>query len=191
MIFRKASAADISAVEEIYNDIHTKEEKGGLMTGWIRGIYPMRATAEGALERGELFVLEDKGRVVGAGIINQDQAEAYTQGQWVHELPPDRVCVLHTLVVSPAASKKGYGKAFVCFYEEYARKTGCKACRMDTLEWNSVAPGDVPEAGIRGSGHREHGVAGLVQCEHGAPGEISGIRKDGQNADENWFYRSR
>lgn len=30
-------------------------------------------------------------------------------------------------------------KAFVCFYEEYARKMGCKACRMDTLEWNSVA----------------------------------------------------
>ena len=72
--------------------------------GWIRGIYPTRATAEGALERGELFVLEDKGRVVGAGIINQDQAEAYAQGRWVHELPPDRVCVLHTLVVSPAAS---------------------------------------------------------------------------------------
>lgn len=26
----------------------------------------------------------------------------------MHELPPDQVCVLHTLVVSPAASKKGY-----------------------------------------------------------------------------------
>lgn len=106
MIFRKASVADVSAVEEIYNDIHTEEENGKLTIGWIRGIYPTRATAEGALERGELFVLEDKGRVVGAGIINQDQAEAYTQVRWVHELPPDQVCVLHTLVVSPAASKK-------------------------------------------------------------------------------------
>lgn len=97
MLFRKASTADVSAVEEIYNDIHTEEEKGKLTIGWIRGIYPTRATAEGALKRGKLFVLEDEGRVVGAGIINQDQAEAY------------------------------------------ARKTGCKACRMDTLEWNSVA----------------------------------------------------
>ena len=109
MIFRKASAADVSAVEEIYNDIHTEEEKGKLTIGWIRGIYPTRATAEGALERGELFVLEDNGRVVGAGIINQDQSEAYAQGRWVHELPPEQVCVLHTMVVSPAASKKGYG----------------------------------------------------------------------------------
>lgn len=33
MIFRKASAADVSAVEEIYNDIHTKEEKGKLTIG--------------------------------------------------------------------------------------------------------------------------------------------------------------
>ena len=77
MVFRKASAADVSAVEEIYNDIHTKEENGKLTIGWIRGIYPTRATAEGALERGELFVLEDKGRVVGAGIINQDQANCH------------------------------------------------------------------------------------------------------------------
>lgn len=72
MIFRKASTADVSAVEEIYNDIHTEEEKGKLTIGWIRGIYPTRATAEGALKRGELFVLEDEGRVVGASIINQD-----------------------------------------------------------------------------------------------------------------------
>ena len=36
-------------------------------------------------------------------------AEAYAQGRWEHELPPEQVCVLHTLVVSPAASKKGYG----------------------------------------------------------------------------------
>lgn len=50
MIFRKASAADVSAVEEIYNDIHTEEENGKLTIGWIRGIYPTRATAEGALE---------------------------------------------------------------------------------------------------------------------------------------------
>ena len=106
MIFRKASAADVSAVEEIYNDIHTEEEKGKLTIGWIRGIYPTRATAEGALQRGELFVLENEGRVVGAGIINQDQAEAYAQGRWEHELPPEQVCVLHTLVVSPVASKK-------------------------------------------------------------------------------------
>ena len=90
---------------------------------------------------------------MGAGIINQDQAEAYAQGRWVHELPPDRVCVLHTLVVSPVASKKGYGKAFVCFYEEYARKTGCKACRMDTLEWNSVA-----RAMYRKLGYAEVGI---------------------------------
>ena len=52
MIFRKASATDISVVEEIYDDIHTEEENGKLTIGWIRGIYPTRGTAEGALERG-------------------------------------------------------------------------------------------------------------------------------------------
>ena len=136
MIFRKASAADVSAVEEIYNDIHTEEEKGKLTIGWIRGIYPTRATAEGALERGELFVLEDEGRVVGAGIINQDQAGAYAQGRWVHELPPDRVCVLHTLVVSPAASKKDTARRLCVFMRTMLGRRAAKPAEW--IRWNGT-----------------------------------------------------
>jgi len=40
--------------------------------------------------------------------------------------------VLHTLVISPAAARRGLGKAFVRFYEEYALQNGCPYLRMDT-----------------------------------------------------------
>ena len=66
MIIRKAASADIDAVEGIYDEIHLAEEEGDLTIGWARGIYPVRETAEAALERGELFVLEDEGLVLGA-----------------------------------------------------------------------------------------------------------------------------
>ena len=40
--------------------------------------------------------------------------------------------MLHTLVIDPEVSGRGYGKQFVAFYEEYARENGCKVLRMDT-----------------------------------------------------------
>ena len=57
MIIRKATIYDIDAVEKLYDDIHTAEEEGKQTIGWIRGVYPVRATAEMALERDDLFVL--------------------------------------------------------------------------------------------------------------------------------------
>ena len=53
--FRKAAASDIDAVTAIYDAIIAEEEAGRAATGWKRGIYPVRATAEAALTRGDLF----------------------------------------------------------------------------------------------------------------------------------------
>ena len=49
MIIRKGTQADLVSVEQLYNDIHTAEETGQQTIGWIRGVYPTRATAQAAL----------------------------------------------------------------------------------------------------------------------------------------------
>ena len=152
MIVRKAAAADIDAVEGIYDEIHLAEEAGELTIGWARGVYPVRETAEAALERGELFVLEDEGLILGAGIINRDQVDVYALGDWEHEAADNQVCVLHTLVISPSHGGKGYGRAFLDFYECYARDIGCKELRIDTNERNAVARGMYERRGYREAG---------------------------------------
>ena len=58
MVIRKARQEDINAVERLYDASHTAEENGEKTIGWIRGIYPVRTTAENALKRDDLFVLE-------------------------------------------------------------------------------------------------------------------------------------
>ena len=40
--------------------------------------------------------------------------------------------VLHALAVDPLEKGKGCGRAFVAFYEDYAKQHGCTALRMDT-----------------------------------------------------------
>ena len=139
MIIRKAVQKDLDAVERIYDAIHTAEENGKQTIGWIRGVYPVRATAEGALKRDDLFVLEDDGEVRGTGILNQMQVDSYSEGSWEHDVPDDKVAVLHTLVISPDQSGKGYGKAFLAFYEQYALENGCTELRIDTNARNVTA----------------------------------------------------
>jgi len=139
MIFRKATAQDIPAIAAIFSDVHTAEESGTLTTGWLRNIYPTQATAETALARDDLFVLEDDDVIVGSAIINQIQVDVYQGAPWRYDVPDSDVMVLHTLAISPRVSRNGYGRAFVGYYEAYARENGCLALRIDTNERNTIA----------------------------------------------------
>ena len=59
------------------------------------------------------------------------------QGGWVrgvYDAPDDQIMVLHTLAVDPQAGKRGLGRAFAAFYEQYAREHGCRYLRIDTNE---------------------------------------------------------
>ena len=139
MDIRKATKNDLDAVARIYDAIHDAEEAGKTTIGWIRDVYPTRETAEAALGRGDLFVLCDREIILGAAIINQIQVDCYAGAPWQYDAPDDRVCVLHTLVIDPAAAGRGLGTKFVAFYEDHARLCGCPELRMDTNARNAAA----------------------------------------------------
>lgn len=138
-MIRKASPNDLEAILHLYDEIHDSEETGIITTGWKRGIYPSRESAVSSLERNDMFVLEENGRILGSGIINQIQVDAYAGAPWKHRVPDDQVCVLHTLVISPASFGKGYARQFLDFYEEYAGHAGCPELRIDTNAINKAA----------------------------------------------------
>lgn len=163
MRFRKAAAADITAIEEIYFAIHTAEENGLLATGWCRGIYPTRSTAEAGIARGDLFLCEEDGEIAAAAIINHVQVPEYRLCPWQYPASEDEVMVLHTLAVDPKLQGKGLGTGFVAFYEQYALEQGCHFLRMDTQEKNLPA-----RALYHKLGYTERGI---VSCTfNGIPG---------------------
>ena len=139
---RKATAADIEAVEAIYTRIHEAERLGKATIGWDAKIYPVRSTALAALERGDLFVCcttDDSRQVVASAIINQTQVPEYANGHWLYAAEDNEVMVLHTLTVDPQCAGQGIGRRFVAFYEDYARQNGCHVLRIDTNARNVVA----------------------------------------------------
>ena len=46
MTIRKAILPDLDAVEKLYEEVHDAEESGRQTIGRIRGVYPVRSTAE-------------------------------------------------------------------------------------------------------------------------------------------------
>ena len=155
-LIRKANDSDIDRVEEIYENIFKAQDCGELTVGWVRGIYPSRASALEALGLGELFVLEDDGAVAASARINRTQGEEYRRAAWGTAAPEGRVMVLHTLAVDPKFRGRGFGTQFVDFYERYARENACPYLRMDTNEINAAA-----RRLYAGLGYTE---AGIVPC---------------------------
>jgi len=141
LIIRKATANDEAAVTAIYLKTHTAEERGETTIGWIRDVYPTQETARAAVERNDLFVMEDNGIAVGTAILNQIQVDVYDGASWKYEADASEVMVMHTLVIAPDMKGRGYGSEFLKFYEVYALENGCPYLRIDTNERNLKARG--------------------------------------------------
>lgn len=164
MIIRQSNAGDVDAVSEIYEKI-LDAESSGVMTGWKKGIYPTRQTALDAHNIGELFVIEVDSTIVAAAIINQKQVREYEMCAWTFPAQPHEVMVLHTLVIDPEKSGKGYATAFLTFYENSARERSCPYLRLDTNEKNTIARRLYKKAGYQ--------EVGVIPCVFNG---ISGVQ---------------
>ena len=164
MNIRRATEADVPAIAAIYDAIHTREEAGLTTIGWKRGVYPTAETAMDSVQKGTMYVIEDdNGHVLSAAKIDQNQGDEYARAQWKRATPPERVLVMHTLVVDPAHEGHGLGHNFIHFYEERARSLGCLALRMDTNMRNVAAREMYAKMGFED--------AGEVACSfNGIPG---------------------
>jgi GNAT superfamily N-acetyltransferase len=155
-MIRLATHNDIEVVTAIYDHIHKMEAEGLVRIGWNPSVYPVRTTAEEAIQRGDLFVFEQEGIIMASAIINRTQVPVYATGQWAFPAADDEVMVLHTLTVDPACGGRGIGRQFVAFYEDYALREGCPILRLDTNAVNSIARKMYPSLGYR--------EAGIVPC---------------------------
>ena len=57
-------------------------------------MYPTEKTAQDAIQRDDLFVLEEKGSILGCAIINQLQVDVYAGAPWRQEAKDEDVMVL-------------------------------------------------------------------------------------------------
>ncbi len=157
MKIRRAKPEDTDQIVAIYDRLHEEEEAGEAAIGWVRDVYPTRKTVVDSLGRNDMFVMEEDGSIIAAAIINQIQVPEYSLAGWKQEASEDQVMVLHTLTVDPLQKAKGFGKAFVAYYEDYAREHHCPHLRMDTNFINKRA-----RKMYAGLGYEEIGIVNCV-----------------------------
>ncbi|MBV7271832.1 GNAT family N-acetyltransferase [Clostridiaceae bacterium UIB06] len=138
-VIRKAVMADIDDVEKIYNDVLDYEANNICYTNWKKGLYPTRMDAETAINHGTLYVGVENNVMVGCAILNHIQLKEYSKLNWNFRANGNEVMVIHTLCIDPMFSKRGFGKKFVDFSEQTAKKLRCKTVRLDTYEGNIPA----------------------------------------------------
>ena len=148
-MIRKATAADLDGVAEIYTAILDREEATGHhWTNWQRGVYPCRATAEKALSAGTLYVDEEAGHILGCANLNQVQPAEYAKIPWQISARPREALVIHTLCIHPRASGRGLGRRFVAFAEGLAAGKGVPGHPPGYLRGQRPRRRLLPQAGL-------------------------------------------
>ncbi len=154
-MIRKATAVDLDACAQIYEEHLNHEAATVSYTNWQKGLYPTRATAEKALAAGTFYVDEEDGVIVGCANLNHIQPAEYANIPWKIPAEPSQVLVIHTLVYLPTHTGGGRGRRFVAFAEDLGRKQGCTVIRLDTYEGNEPAKAFYPKLGYRYAGITE------------------------------------
>ena len=98
-------------------------------------------------------------KTIGAATFegNRLQVDVYAGAPWEFAAADSEVCVFHTLTVDPDLRGRGIGTRFMAFYEETARKMGCKELRIDTNARNVTA-----RTLYRKLGYKEIGIVPTV-----------------------------
>lgn len=162
-MIRKATAADLPRIGEIYEAIFDEEEQGPVYTNWLRGTYPTVDSARQVLEAGTLYVGEENGVLWGVVNLNGVQLPEYDQIPWAIPAEREEVGVIHTLCIHPAQSGKGLAKRMVAFCEETARAQGKTVIRLDTWEGNAPTNHLYPSIGYGFAGSTEFFFHGYIR----------------------------
>jgi len=161
-MIRKACAADLARIGEIYDAIFDREDRGPAYTNWLRGTYPSVENSRQALEAGTLYVGEEDGALWGVVNLNGVQLPEYDAIPWAVPAERERVGVIHTLCIHPARSRQGLARQMVAFCEETGRALGKTVIRLDTWEGNIPANRMYPSFGYRFAGAAEFFFQGYI-----------------------------
>ncbi|MGS0525908.1 GNAT family N-acetyltransferase [Zobellia nedashkovskayae] len=96
--------------------------------------YPNKEAFELDIERGELYVLEEDGQIIGTIVLSTLMDEEYVPIEWL--TPSNNNIYIHRVSVHPDLQGKGYAQKLMAFAENYARENKFASVRLDTFSQN-------------------------------------------------------
>ena len=130
---------DLDELANLYDDLNDYFQSVINYPGWIKGIYPIKETAESGINDRSLFIMKENSKIVGSIILNNIPEYAYDKVKWQLHSDYNKILVIRTFVIHPKFLKNGFGKKFLEFVEELALYKKIQSIRLDVSENNLPA----------------------------------------------------
>ena len=131
-MIRRAKISEIPDILTITQACAKKMQENGIFQ-WNE-CYPSKEAFQKDIDRGELFVVEEKNTVQGTIVISTLMDEEYKPIQWL--TPNGNSVYIHRLSVHPNLQGKGLAQQMMDFAENHAREHRFVSVRLDTFSQN-------------------------------------------------------
>jgi ribosomal protein S18 acetylase RimI-like enzyme len=131
-MIRHAKISEIPDILTITQACAKKMQENGIFQ-WNEH-YPSKEVFQKDIDRGELFVVEEKNTVQGTIVISTLMDEEYKPIQWL--TPNGNSVYIHRLAVHPNLQGKGLAQKMMDFAENHAREHRFVSVRLDTFSQN-------------------------------------------------------
>lgn len=131
-MIRHAKISEIKDILNITKACAIKMSANGIFQ-WNDN-YPSESAFLNDLERNELYVKENNGRVIGIIVISTIMDEEYAPIQWL--TPNGNSTYIHRLGVDPVYQGKGFAQELMDYAEAYSKSNGFTSVRLDTFSQN-------------------------------------------------------
>lgn len=131
-MIRKATQADLNTIKFLTEACAgTMQEKG--IFQWNE-YYPSRERLYQDIKNGELFVLEEQGKIFGIVVLTLEIDEEYLSIRWLTD--GGNNLYIHRLATHPSVWGMGYGQKLMDFAENFATANSFQSVRLDTFSQN-------------------------------------------------------
>ena len=153
--------ADVEAITVLIQDAIREMEKHNIYQ-WDE-IYPTAEDFEADIKKGNLYVAEEKEKIIAVYVISTESDEAYNYAEWKY--PDESSMVLHRFCVSPGFQNRGIGKKVLMKIELQIKNMGYDSIRLDVFTKNPYAQSLYRNNGyeVRGSAEWRKGYFDLME----------------------------
>ncbi|MBU2948423.1 GNAT family N-acetyltransferase [Zobellia uliginosa] len=96
--------------------------------------YPSQKAFELDIERGELYTLQENGRIIGTIVLSRIMDKEYESIKWL--TPNHKNIYIHRVAVHPDFQGQGYAQQLMAYGEDHARNHAFASVRLDTFSQN-------------------------------------------------------
>ncbi len=131
-MIRKANKIDLDNIKSLTEACAAAMQAKGIFQ-WNEH-YPSRKRLSQDIKKGELFVIEEQGRIVGIVVITPEMDDEYVPVEWLS--PSGHNVYIHRLATHPSVWGSGYGQKLMDHAEKFAAENHFQSIRLDTFSQN-------------------------------------------------------